>query len=189
MKKGLALLALALLPSLTMASVRAVPVAETKPASAKATNPESVKEIAKEAMELSWGDLTPEPDQKVVEDFQAGKMDRNAVLSYLDELGNTPVEKMNSTYGRMPGYLVPLNMDKDQKATELLLVPTLGACIHVPPPPPNQTIYIQFDKGIKVTEAGYTPYWVTGTMIVEKNSSEYTDTLYSINVESIEEYL
>ncbi|KEQ14891.1 hypothetical protein GZ77_11555 [Endozoicomonas montiporae] len=141
-----------------------------------------------EVRELDWRDLMPEPDPKVVEDYQKGKMDRDAVIAYLEKLGNTAVDKLDKTYGKMPGFLVPLNMDKNQNATELLLVPSAGACIHVPPPPPNQTIYIKYDKGIKVTEAGYTPYWVTGTLRVEKNTSEYTDTLYSIEVESIKGY-
>nr|WP_283777696.1 DUF3299 domain-containing protein [Sansalvadorimonas sp. 2012CJ34-2] len=81
-----------------------------------------------------------------------------------------------------------MNINKEQIATELLLVPTLGACIHVPPPPPNQTVYVRFEKGIKVTEAGYTPYWLEGTLKVEKNKSEYTETLYGMSVDAIEEY-
>ena len=178
MKKGLLILSLAVMTALPVAKATAV----VKPQ-------EAMKESEKTVKVLDWGELMPEPDQTVVDDYREGKMDWEAVQSYLDKLGNSAVDKLDNTYGRMPGYLVPLNLDENQKATELLLVPTMGACIHVPPPPPNQTIYIKFDEGISVTEAGYTPYWVTGTLIVEKNTSEYTDTLYSIQVESIEEYL
>lgn len=174
------LLTLALLPALVTTNSVAT-ITEKKP---QVTTPEVKKEIR----EFDWGELMPEPDQKVVEDYQKGKMDQEAVIAYLDKLGNTPVKDLDKAYGRIPGFLVPLNLDKNQKATELLLVPTMGACIHVPPPPPNQTIYIKYEKGISVTEAGYTPYWITGTLAVEKNTSEYTDTLYSIKVESIKEY-
>ena len=115
-------------------------------------------------------------------------MKDDEVLAYLDKLGLKIVPKINNTYGKMPGYLVPLNMDKDQIATELLLVPTLGACIHVPPPPPNQIVQISYPQGIKVTEAAYTPYWVFGTIKVETKTSEYSDALYTMNVEKIIEY-
>ncbi len=95
-------------------------------------------------------------------------MKHDEVIAYLDKLGQQTVTDINNVYGKLPGYLVPLNMDKNQMATELLLVPTVGACIHVPPPPPNQIVYISYKKGMKVTEAGYTPYWAFGTLIVEK---------------------
>ncbi|MET4693149.1 DUF3299 domain-containing protein [Endozoicomonas lisbonensis] len=185
MKKGLLTLALTVAATLSVGESLASPVDTGKQKAAEKTAKADSKE---ELRELDWRELMPEPDPKIVEDFQKGKIDRDAIIAYLDKLGNTAVEKMDKTYGKMPGFLVPLNMDKNQKATELLLVPSMGACIHVPPPPPNQTIYIKFDKGIRVTEAGYTPYWVTGTLLVEKNSSEYTDTLYSIEVESIKGY-
>lgn len=178
------LLTLTLLPAFGISQSVATPVENKQQASAEVKSQEDKKEIR----EFDWGDLMPEPDPKVVEAFQKGKMDRDAVVDYLEVLGNTTVPGLDKIYGKMPGFLVPLNLDKNQKATELLLVPTMGACIHVPPPPPNQTIYIKYDKGISVTEAGYTPYWVTGTLVVEKNTSEYTDTLYSFRVESIEEY-
>ena len=178
------LLTLALLPAVWVSQSIAAPVENKQQPSAEVKKQGANKEVR----EFDWGDLMPAPDPKVVEAYQTGKMDRDAVIDYLEALGNTTVPEVDKIYGKMPGFLVPLNLDKNQKATELLLVPTMGACIHVPPPPPNQTIYIKYDKGISVTEAGYTPYWITGTLIVEKNTSEYTDTLYSFKVESIEEY-
>ena len=138
--------------------------------------------------ELSWGDLMPPIDDNIVNQYHEGKLSREQATEYAKSLGETPVKSLHNQRVEIPGYLVPLSMDKHQKAKELLLVPTLGACIHVPPPPPNQTIYVRYDQGIKVTEAGYTPYILKGTLQVEKHSSEYTDTLYALEVESIEEW-
>jgi hypothetical protein len=42
---------------------------------------------------------------------------------------------------RVPGYMVPLE-DNLEEVTEFLLVPYPGACIHVPPPPPNQIVRV-----------------------------------------------
>lgn len=155
---------------------------------AKTTEPAKSSAPTTDAKEIMWDELMPPPDQKVIDRYQAGKMERAEVMAYLDKLGVTPVDQMDKQYVRIPGYLVPLNMDKNQKATELLLVPTMGACVHTPPPPPNQTIFVRYEKGIEVTEAGYTPYWLVGTISVERNDSQYTETLYAMKVESVEEY-
>lgn len=45
------------------------------------------------------------------------------------------------------GYVLPLDSD-GQRVTEFLLVPWVGACIHTPAPPPNQTIHVTFPQGL-----------------------------------------
>ncbi|WP_330925557.1 DUF3299 domain-containing protein [Candidatus Sororendozoicomonas aggregata] len=167
------------------ASVRAENIQgnpETPSKSQQTTEPLS------DVRELQWDDLAPPPEPAIVNQYNEGAMSRDEVIAYLDKLGLTTVSSMDNVTGKMPGYLVPLNMNEQQIATELLLVPTLGACIHVPPPPPNQIVYISYPKGIKVTEAGYTPYWVFGTLKIEKKTSEYTETLYTMAVDKIVEY-
>lgn len=138
--------------------------------------------------EINWDELMPPVDEEIVRKYETGEISQEEAIDYVVELGKIPVDSMNQQRVKIPGYLVPLNIDKDQSATELLLVPTLGACIHVPPPPPNQTIFIRYDQGIQVTEAGYTPYWLEGVLRVENNTSEYTDVVYAITVESIKEF-
>jgi hypothetical protein len=75
------------------------------------------------------------------------------------------VEDLNGRQVRMPGYALPLEFS-GTRITEFLLVPWVGACIHTPPPPPNQIVYVKLDKGIK--NAGrFAPVWVTGEMAVK----------------------
>ncbi|WP_020584426.1 DUF3299 domain-containing protein [Endozoicomonas elysicola] len=138
--------------------------------------------------EINWDDLMPPVDEEIVRKYEAGEISQVEAIDYIVKLGKVPVKDMDQQRVKIPGYLVPLNIGKDQSATELLLVPTMGACVHVPPPPPNQTIFVRYDKGIKVTEAGYTPYWLEGVIRVENNTSEYTDVVYAITVESIKEF-
>lgn len=138
--------------------------------------------------ELSWLELSPPVDEEMVRKYEAGEISDDAAIAYVEKLGNIPVQRVNNSRVRLPGFLVPLNVNKDQRSTELLLVPTMGACIHVPPPPPNQSVYIRYPKGIKVTEAAYTPYWVEGTIKVERNESEYAAVLYAMTPDSIVEY-
>lgn len=50
---------------------------------------------------------------------------------------------------KIPGFAVPLEGDDGfDRIKEFLLVPTYGACIHVPPPPPNQVIHVILDKSV-----------------------------------------
>jgi hypothetical protein len=66
---------------------------------------------------------------------------------------------------RLPGYLLPLEM-KGRDAIEFLLVPYVGACIHTPPPAPNQVVYVVYPEGFEA-EGLFTPVWITGSMKAE----------------------
>lgn len=68
---------------------------------------------------------------------------------------------------RLPGYMLPLNFE-NRKAVEFLLVPTVGACIHTPPPPANQLVHVVYPAGIEV-DGLFQPVWITGTMIAQSS--------------------
>ncbi len=61
---------------------------------------------------------------------------------------------------RLSGYALPLEFS-DSGVREMLLVPYVGACIHVPPPPPNQIVYARLDEAWKL-KGLYEPVWITG---------------------------
>lgn len=63
---------------------------------------------------------------------------------------------------RMPGYALPLETS-EAGVTEFLLVPYVGACIHTPPPPPNQIVFVKLETPYKI-DALYEPVWITGTL-------------------------
>jgi len=73
---------------------------------------------------------------------------------------------------RIPGYLLPLEL-VGQKAVEFLLVPTVGACIHTPPPPANQMVFVRYEQGFEVDEL-YKPVWISGEMRA-KNQTQVLD--------------
>ena len=69
---------------------------------------------------------------------------------------------LDGQFVRIPGYLLPLDFS-GKEVTEFLLVPWVGACIHTPPPPPNQIVHVKPDKPFQ--SAGlYAPVWVTGRL-------------------------
>lgn len=76
---------------------------------------------------------------------------------------------------KIPGYLLPLAFD-EAGVREFLLVPYVGACIHTPPPPRNQIIFIHAATPFKVNGL-YMPVWVSGRMSTKpvKNELSYVD--------------
>ncbi len=85
---------------------------------------------------------------------------------------------------RIGGYVVPLDFDATN-IKEFLLVPFVGACIHVPPPPPNQIIYVKTAKGFDV-EGSFDPVYVTGTMKVASQYTGLAETGYTIDADKVE---
>ncbi|MEN2494158.1 MAG: hypothetical protein TECD_00049 [Hyphomicrobiaceae bacterium hypho_1] len=77
-------------------------------------------------------------------------------------------ESLDGKEIQMPGYLLPLEFSEDGE-TDFLLVPYVGACIHVPPPPVNQIVFVRLSKKFKVNDL-YTAVWITGTMKTKSSS-------------------
>ncbi|USA42813.1 DUF3299 domain-containing protein [Spongiibacter taiwanensis] len=89
---------------------------------------------------------------------------------------------------RMPGFIVPLEFGANQQqVTKFFLVPYFGACIHVPPPPPNQIVYAEYAKGFKL-ESLYQPYWLSGTLRTTLIENDMATAAYAIKVDRLEPY-
>lgn len=95
--------------------------------------------------------------------------------------------EFDDTEVRLAGFVVPLEFDDEMNISEFFLVPYFGACIHVPPPPPNQIIFVRYPEGLQLDEL-YTPYWVTGTLNIETVENETALAVYSMDAGEIVEY-
>ncbi|HSG91531.1 MAG TPA: DUF3299 domain-containing protein [Pseudomonadales bacterium] len=85
------------------------------------------------------------------------------------------------------GFVVPLNLTVDNRVDEFLLVPYFGACVHVPPPPPNQIIYVTAEPGLDAAHL-YEAWTVTGTLQVSARQSALADAGYSLAATGIRLY-
>ena len=94
------------------------------------------------------------------------------------------IPELNGKRVRIGGYVVPLDFDSTS-VKEFLLVPFVGACIHVPPPPANQIIYVKAADGFDVS-GSFDPVTVTGTLKTETAFTGLADAGYSITAESVE---
>jgi hypothetical protein len=87
---------------------------------------------------------------------------RERVTAERRQRAETVVDELDGTRVRIPGYVLPLAFEGTQ-VTEFLLVPYVGACIHTPPPPPNQIVHVTPEESFE-TKGLYEPVWVTGEM-------------------------
>ncbi|MEM7258218.1 MAG: DUF3299 domain-containing protein [Pseudomonadota bacterium] len=88
---------------------------------------------------------------------------------------------------RIAGYLVPLEFDSAEVVTQAFVVPYFGACIHVPPPPPNQIILVNAANGLNLNDM-YNPYWVSGELSTTLNEMDLATSAYEMQAYDIELY-
>ena len=81
------------------------------------------------------------------------------------------------------GFVVPLDLDGTE-VTDFLLVPYIGACIHVPPPPPNQVIYIHSKKAVKITGL-FDAMVITGVISTMEMTTDLADVGYRLEAEKV----
>lgn len=110
-----------------------------------------------------------------------------AALNY--RTGEMPetLRRLNGTQVRVPGFMVPLE-DWEQQVSEFILVPYFGACIHVPPPPPNQMAHVVMQRNRKVEVNLWDPVWIIGTLKIENVESPYGVVGYQVSAERIVPY-
>lgn len=92
----------------------------------------------------------------------------SAFASFNAELARRNVGLAQDLVGErvsLPGYALPLELSAGG-VREFLLVPYVGACIHVPPPPPNQMVYVGIDGEVEI-DGLFQAVEVTGILEVE----------------------
>jgi hypothetical protein len=110
-----------------------------------------------------------------------------AALNY--KTGEMPatLKKLHGQVVRVPGFMVPLE-DWEEKVSEFILVPYFGACIHVPPPPPNQMAHVMMQKNQRIEVNLWDPVWVVGTLKIENVDSPYGVVGFQLSGEKITPY-
>ncbi|MET0072584.1 MAG: DUF3299 domain-containing protein [Candidatus Thiodiazotropha sp.] len=152
---------------------------------------------AEPVQELNWDAMIPEdyrPDKIMAQfgDINALEDDDPRAQQILDELEaawkEAPVvESLDGKRVKLPGFVVPIEGD-GKKLTEFLLVPYYGACIHVPPPPANQTVYVKVPKGDAEIREAFDTVWVSGVLSAKSFDSDLATAGYQIEAEEVTAY-
>jgi hypothetical protein len=141
-------------------------------------------------LDLDWKQLLPESERK-----RYSPLPPPPVHDYRGEAGPPAVQvqdfKANKTLDgavvRLPGFIIPLNARRDGVVDEFLLVPYFGACIHVPPPPPNQLVYVRMARRTTL-QSIYDAYWITGKLRLQTTTTRLGAAAYELSAEKIELY-
>jgi hypothetical protein len=146
---------------------------------------------AGEPVELVWEQLIPQsswfggqPGRVISGMIQHGQI---SPLLDLTQDQSALVSDYDGKRVRIPGYIVPIGFD-GVGVKEFLLVPYVGACIHVPPPPPNQIIYVQSEKRVPVRRQ-FDAVLVTGTFAASKLSTDLAEVGYRIAAEAVTSFV
>jgi hypothetical protein len=152
---------------------------------------------AEPAQELEWDNMIPEdyrPD-KIMEQFgdinalEDGDPRAQKIMEQLEAAWKVApvVESLDGKRVKLPGFVVPIEGD-GKKLSEFLLVPYYGACIHVPPPPANQTVYVKVPKGDAKIRQAFDTVWVTGILSAKPFDSDLATAGYQIEAEAVTPY-
>lgn len=174
------------------------------------------EDVSHKITEITWEDLMPEGEDELletlyVEFYQAleQKMLKNSTSlaeaarqqtdvsstiaegsadDTMEQIGTfNVVNDLNGKRIRVPGYVVPFDFSADAEHKEFLLVPYFGACLHTPPPPPNQIILVKAETAAKITNIE-DPVWLEGTLTTGEFLSDLGNSAYELNLTKLEPY-
>ena len=137
----------------------------------------SFASIANPPKEIFWEDLIPQGHVQI--DTQAQANHEGSEQNWVQPDLDAPIVKaLDGQSVSLPGFVVPLEGDSEL-ITEFLLVPYFGACIHVPPPPPNQLVHVTIKGGVPI-DSLYDAIVVTGVIKTQTWSGEIAQVGYQM---------
>ena len=141
---------------------------------------------AQEYIDLEWGDLIPE-GQATIRPVLQGLIEHDqAPLSSQQPQSNGVRSDWNGQVVRLPGFIVPIDYS-GSGVTAFILVPFVGACVHVPPPPANQLVFVTTPEPYE-SSGLFEPVNVIGMFGVSSMSTQLADIAYALSADRIEPY-
>lgn len=138
-------------------------------------SPDATPETTEIAETIGWAALLPKNHAVVLEKFQSPgelsfseqvtrSIEAGKSTQYRAALYSTDIEE--EALGRpisLPGFIVPLMLEENRQVSSFFIVPYFGACIHYPPPPPNQMVYVSLPRPIALPDIN-APYLFSGAL-------------------------
>jgi uncharacterized protein len=128
--------------------------------------------------DLDWSHMMPPEDIKLLQDAPPVLHVGNQRMKQIGTLHT--VAALDHQKVKLSGYVVPLESDNDGKMIEFFFVPFYGACIHVPPPPPNMLIHVRLVHGID-TPSLYDPLTLKGVLHTEVTQNAMASSAYAMD--------
>lgn len=145
--------------------------------------------LADDVVELDWSDLVPPGDTGIRQRMQGLGIiphDESSTLRAEQPPSSGVRLDFNGRTVRLPGYMLPLET-RGAGVTAFILVPYVGACIHVPPPPANQLVFVTTPEPY-VSSGLFEAVNVTGMFGTAATSTQLADVAYALSAERIEPF-
>lgn len=143
---------------------------------------------ATEVTVLQWDTLLPDVERHGPKRPPPAYHDYLAGEAVVAQSGSAAVNtSLDGRTVKIPGFVVPLTMSAQGVLTEFLLVPYYGACIHAPPPPPNQTLYVKLSQGVQAVSMRE-PQWIIGVLHTTTSNTRLASAAYTMDASRIEPY-
>jgi len=141
---------------------------------------------ASDFIDLNWTDLIPEGEPKMPP-FVQGLIDHDTpAMSTMQPPSSGVRTDWNGQTVRLPGYVVPIEYS-GTGVTAFILVPFVGACVHVPPPPAHQLVFVTTEEPYE-GKGLFEAVNVTGMFGTASTSTQLADISYALSADRIEPF-
>lgn len=165
---------------------------ENKPVDEVSPDDSSAEDVEEGMMDgyrmITWWDLLSEPE---IAYYKEQDINYEADPSY-SPTTDPPAIGINPGIDGLkiciPGFVVGVDSDPDNfsKINTFLFVPYQGACIHVPPPPSNETIFATVNESFESNP--YIPYWLFGSIYTENGNNKIANYSYTLKGDKLKIY-
>nr|WP_299351974.1 DUF3299 domain-containing protein [uncultured Shimia sp.] len=137
-------------------------------------------------VDLGWDDLLPEGQVFVPNSVQGLFQHDETALASQQPQSTGVRPDWNGKIVRLPGFIVPIEHD-GAGVSAFILVPFVGACVHVPPPPANQLVFVTTEQPYQ-SKGLYEPVNVTGMFGTASTWTQLAEVGYALSADRIEPY-
>ena len=142
--------------------------------------------LAGQTVELDWDDLLPEGTSTLPNSLRGIVEHDESALASQQPVSTGVRTDWNGQTVRLPGFIVPIEYD-GSGVTTFILVPFVGACVHVPPPPANQLVLVSTKRPYEL-EGMFEAVTVTGKFGTTSVTTEIADIGYTMTATKITPY-
>ena len=143
--------------------------------------------MAEDIIDLNWRDLVPDGETPVPPSVQGlfGHDEADEITSEQPQSNGVRTD-WNGLIVSLPGFIVPIDYS-GTGVTAFILVPYVGACVHVPPPPANQLVFVTTPKPYE-SSGMFEAVTVVGMFGTASTSTQLADISYALSADFIQPY-
>ncbi len=142
--------------------------------------------VAEVVVDLQWRDLLPEDDHSLPGNLAGIVPHDESRMPERQPMSTGIRTDWNGQTVRLSGFIVPID-HKGTGVTAFILVPYVGACVHVPPPPANQLVFVTTSTPYE-SSGLFEPVTVTGMFGTASTSTQLAEIGYALSAEEIRAY-